>query len=138
MRLNDLKLGARLGLGFGLVLLLAALISLVGWLRLTSTLDGIEHAHEAAERANNAQRWESLTLLNVNRTLAIAKSGYNEAVVKHFDPLVKATSAEISQIQKGIEAAVASDQGKALEWFRKSAALGYQKAQDELKRLGEN
>ena len=32
----------------------------------------------------------------------------------------------------------ASDQGKALEWFRKSAALGYQKAQDELKRLGEN
>ena len=62
-------------MGFGLVLLLAALISLVGWLRLASTLEGIEQAHAATERANSAQRWESLTLLNVNRTLAIAKSG---------------------------------------------------------------
>jgi methyl-accepting chemotaxis protein len=113
MRLNDLKLGARLGLGFGLVLLLAALISLVGWLRLTSTLDGIEQAHEAAERANNAQRWESLTLLNVNRTLAIAKSGGLADVKAHYAPLIKATSADISEIQKSLEASVNTDAERA-------------------------
>ncbi len=109
MRLNDLKLGARLGLGFGLVLLLAALISLVGWLRLASTLTGIEQAHAATERANSAQRWESLTLLNVNRTLAIAKSGGHPDVKAHYTPLMKATSAEINEMQKGLEADLSSD-----------------------------
>jgi len=109
MRLNDLKLGARLGLGFGLVLLLAALISLVGWLRLASTLVGIGQAHEATERANSAQRWESLTLLNVNRTLAIAKSGGHPEVKSHYAPLMKATSAEINEMQKGLESDLSSD-----------------------------
>ena len=114
MRLNDLKLGARLGLGFGLVLLLAALISLVGWLRLASTLDGIEQVHAVTERANSVQRWESLTLLNVNRTLAIAKSGGHADVKAHYAPLIKATSAEISEMQKGLEAALSTDQERAL------------------------
>lgn len=113
MRLNDLKLGARLGLGFGLVLLLAALISLVGWLRLGSTLDGIERTHDATERANSAQRWEALTLLNVNRTLAIAKSGGHADVKAHYAPLIKATSAEISELQKGLEAAISDDAERA-------------------------
>ena len=108
MRLNDLKLGARLGLGFGLVLLLAALISMVGWLRLGSTLTGIEQAHAATERANSAQRWESLTLLNVNRTLAIAKSGGHPDVKAHYTPLMKATSSEISEMQKALEADLTS------------------------------
>ena len=109
MRLNNLKLGARLGLGFGLVLLLAALISLVGWLRLASTLDGIEQVHSADARADTALRWESLTLLNVNRTLAIAKSGGHDDVKAHYAPLIKATSAEISAMQKELEASLSSD-----------------------------
>ncbi len=109
MRLNDLKLGARLGLGFGLVLLLAALISLVGWLRLAGTLTGIQQTHAATERADSAQRWESLTLLNVNRTLAIAKSGGNPDVKAHFSPLIKATSGDISEMQKKLEAVLESD-----------------------------
>ena len=109
MRLNDLKLGARLGLGFGLVLLLAALISLVGWFRLAGMLDGIEQVHSADARADSVQRWESLTLLNVNRTLAIAKSGGNEEVKAHYAPLIKATSAEISEMQKALEAVLSSD-----------------------------
>ena len=113
MRLNDLKLGARLGLGFGLVLLLAALISLVGWLRLASTLTGIEQAHAATERANSAQRWESLTLLNVNRTLAIAKSGGHPDVKAHYTPLMKATSNEISEMQKALESELSADRERA-------------------------
>lgn len=114
MRLNNLKLGARLGLGFGLVLLLAALISLVGWLRLASTLDGIEQVHSADARADTALRWESLTLLNVNRTLAIAKSGGHDDVKAHYAPLIKATSAEISAMQKELETSLSSDAERKL------------------------
>ena len=109
MRLNDMKLGARLGLGFGLVLLLAALIALVGWLRLADTLEGIRQSHAAMERADTAQRWESMTLLNVNRTLSIAKSEGHADVKAHFAPLIKQTSAEISLLQKSLEEAISSD-----------------------------
>ncbi|MBH1986627.1 MAG: HAMP domain-containing protein [Burkholderiales bacterium] len=113
MRLNDMKLGARLGLGFGVVLLLAALIALVGWLRLADTLGGIGRSHDAMARATTAQRWESLTLLNVNRTLAIAKSDGHPEVKAHFAPMIKETSAEISQLQKSLETAIASDKERA-------------------------
>jgi methyl-accepting chemotaxis protein len=114
MRLNDMKLGARLGLGFGVVLLLAAMISLVGWSRLATTLDNIDRAHVATDRAELTQRWEALTLLNVNRTLAIAKSDGHAEVKAHYAPLIKATSAEISEMQKKLEAEIASDKERAL------------------------
>lgn len=120
MRLNDLKLGARLGLGFGLVLLLAALISMVGWLRLGSTLTGIEQTHAATERANSAQRWESLTLLNVNRTLAIAKSGGHPDVKAHYTPLMKATSSEISEMQKALRPSSSPTRARPVPGDRRS------------------
>ena len=109
MKLNNLKLGARLGLGFGLVLALAALITLVGWGRLAATLDGIEQARTASARANSTQQWQALTDLNVNRTLAIAKSGGSADVKAHFAPLMKATSAEISEMQKALEESISTD-----------------------------
>ena len=113
MRLNDMKLGARLGLGFGMVLVLAAVIALVGWFRLASMLDGAERNVQAQERASAAQRWEGLTLLNVNRTLAIAKSGGIADVKGYFAPMIKDTSAEISKVQKGLEDAVDNDEERA-------------------------
>ncbi|HRH30246.1 MAG TPA: methyl-accepting chemotaxis protein, partial [Aquabacterium sp.] len=45
------------------------------------------------------------TALNVNRTLAMAKSGGHEDVKAHFSPMMKATSAQISELQKSLEAA---------------------------------
>ena len=77
-------------------------------------LDGIERVHAVTESANSAQRWEALTLLNVNRTLAIAKSGGHADVKAHYAPLIKATSAEISEMQKGLEEGLSSDQDRAL------------------------
>jgi methyl-accepting chemotaxis protein len=113
MKLNQLKLGARLGVGFGAVLVLAALIAAIGWERLGHTLGNIQANGQAQERAREALRWEGLTLLNVNRTLAIAESGGNDDLEKHFAPLIKATSAEITTIQKGLESSAASGDEKA-------------------------
>ena len=113
MKLNQLKLGARLGFGFGTVLVLAAMIASIGWERLGHTLGNIQANTLAQERAQEALRWEGMTLLNVNRTLAIAKSGGNDEVEKHFAPLIKATSAEITALQKQLEGSLSSEEEKA-------------------------
>ena len=113
MKWNQLKLGARLWTGFGLVLGLVLAITALGWSRLESTRINIDANEQAHERATDALRWEGLTLVNVNRTLAIAKSGGHEDVKKHFAPLIKETSAQISEIQKRLEASVTTDEEKA-------------------------
>lgn len=111
--LRQLRLGQRLGLGFGLVLLLAAIIALLGWFRLSQTVHDIDQNAQVQERATAALRWEGLTLLNVNRTLAIAESGGLKDVKEHFSPLIKETSGQISAIQKELEANAATPEEKA-------------------------
>jgi len=113
LNLHQLKLGQRLWLGFGVVLLLAALIAVVGWFRLGGTIDDIEANAKTQNRAMAALKWESLTLLNVNRTLAIAESGGLKDVKEHFAPLIKETSAQISAMQKELEDSASTPEEKA-------------------------
>jgi methyl-accepting chemotaxis protein len=113
MNWSQLKLGGRLGAGFGLVLCLVLVITVTGWSRLQTTRSNIDANVEASARATNALRWEALSLLNVNRTLAIAESGGNPDVKAHFSPKIKASSAEISEIQTQLEASVSTDAEKA-------------------------
>ncbi len=114
MNLNRMRVGQRLGLGFGLMALLLALSLGVAVQRLNRIDDANQQVLELERQAALAEAWMKNTDLNANRALAIAKSGYADAVVKHFDPQVKATTAAINDIQKDIETAVASDQAKAL------------------------
>jgi methyl-accepting chemotaxis protein len=111
--LHQMKLGQRLALGFGVVLLLAALIALVGWSRLTQVMTDVDRSAAMQARAAAAQKWEGMTLLNVNRTLAIAKAGDVPDVKRHFSPLMKQTSSEISAIQKDLEAAASTPETQA-------------------------
>lgn len=111
MNLNQIRVGQRLGLGFGLMALLLAISLGVALQRLNSLEAAKLEVLELERRAGLAEAWMKNTDLNANRALAIATSGYSAAVVKHFDPMVKATSAEISEIQKSIEAAVNSERG---------------------------
>jgi len=114
MNLHQFKLGQRLWLGFGLVLMLAALIAVVGWSRLSSTMTEIDDNTRIQAKATAALKWEAMTLLNVNRTLAIAESGGNKDVKDHFAPLIKETSAQISAIQKELESAAMTADEKGL------------------------
>jgi methyl-accepting chemotaxis protein len=114
MNLNRIKIGQRLGLGFGLMALLIAVSLGVAIQRLHQMNEAKDQVLAFERRAAAAEAWMKNTDLNANRALAIAMSGYNEAVVRHFDPLVKATTATINEIQKGIEASVSSERGKAL------------------------
>jgi methyl-accepting chemotaxis protein len=113
MKLNSFKLGPRLGFGFGVVLVLAAAIAALGWFSLEFTQKETAATSVLVERAAKAERWMLLTQLNVARALAIAKSGAAPAVEGGFTPLMKATSDEISGIQKELTAEITSDEGKA-------------------------
>ncbi len=113
MNLHQIRIGHRLWVGFGLVLALAAAIAATGWYELADTMRAVDAGERMQARASKALQWQGMTQLNVNRTLAIAKSGGMDEVDRHFQPLIKETSAQISALQKELEASVDSDEEKA-------------------------
>jgi methyl-accepting chemotaxis protein len=114
MQFNRIRLGPRLALGFGAVLALMLLMVALAVLEFEGASHEFEGTVELQRRAALADSWLGLTQINLNRTLAIAQTGGNAALVEHFEPLMKGTSAQISGIQKQLEAQLATEQGKAL------------------------
>jgi methyl-accepting chemotaxis protein len=115
MRLNELSLKVRLGWGFGVVLALTALIAALGWLQLSQARTAGHTILNTTDQAFAAQRWQALTSINVARTLAIAKSEGHEGVRQHFEPLMKATSADITALQKQLESQATDEDKKLFE-----------------------
>jgi methyl-accepting chemotaxis protein len=114
MKLNTLKLGTRLTSGFAAVLVLMLLIAGLGYLRLVQTQKAVDIASDMDDRVALATEWTGNSRLNAARLLAIVKSGGNPDVSSYFEPLMKETTAKISEMQKKLEADVTSDKGKAL------------------------
>jgi methyl-accepting chemotaxis protein len=114
MNLNNLKIGKRLMVGFGLVLALLVTIVFASFVRLAQMQTGIEAASEFQRRASVAGQWVASTRLNISRTVAIAKAAGLPDVELYYSPLIKATSAEITQLQKQLEDAMQDTDGKAL------------------------
>jgi methyl-accepting chemotaxis protein len=114
MQLNHLRIGKRLGLGFGLVLSLMVAVTAVTTLRMESLNGDNAMIVELQRRAALAESWRANVHLNASRALAIAKSGGMPEVDSFFAPLMKDTSARISEVQKELTEVVDSDKGKAL------------------------
>jgi methyl-accepting chemotaxis protein len=114
MRLNDLKIGTRLGLGFGAVLALLLVMVVVAYLQMHRTEVALNVADAGQRRAGVVDEWQRKTQLNLTRTIAVAKAAGQTDVVAYFDPLMKQTSQEISRFQKELEAGLQDDQGRAL------------------------
>ena len=113
LRLDSLRLARRLALGFCVLLALVIWIATVGVRALTQAQQDSTRTNAAMRQAADADRWRGMTQLNVSRALALAKSG-NAAELKAWSaPLMKETSAEISSVQKGLEAAAESPEAKA-------------------------
>ena len=113
MNLNNLKIGRRLALGFGALLALMGLLFGVALSQLFAAQKDGRAAQEYEHQAAIVAEWTSLTELNVTRTVAIAKSAGQPAVDAYFEPLMKSTSAKISELQKDLESLITSEAGKA-------------------------
>ena len=112
--MNRLRIGTRLALAFGLLLLITALIAAVGVWRLGS-VEAASHqiASVEMERATLASHWAAGVRLNWVRASAALKT--SDAV--YIDALQKEmadTSRTISSHQKKLEALIQDDQGRQL------------------------
>jgi methyl-accepting chemotaxis protein len=114
MNLNRIRTGPRLALGFGIILALLCMIVGNAYQRLSSTEAAVHELLELQRHANVAEEWRSMTELNASRTIAIAKSGNHAGLAAQFEPLIKATSATISERQAELTKVVDSEKGKAL------------------------
>jgi len=132
MQLNRIRLGPRLALGFGAVLALMLLMVALSVLEFEGAGREFEGTVDLQRRAAQAESWLGLTQINLNRTLAIAQTGGDAALVQHFEPLMKATSAQISGIQKELEAQLATEQGKALFAAVGARRKAYIEVRDEI------
>ncbi len=114
MKLNQIKIGTRLAVGFGLVV--ALMVGLVGttYVRMETVDVDTDRVIELQRRAALAETWRANTNLNATRALAIAKSGGSAPVDEFFAPLMKSTSAEITKAQEELTSLVDSDKGKAM------------------------
>jgi methyl-accepting chemotaxis protein len=108
-RLNSIKLAPRLTLGFSLVIALVGAMTALSWQSLRQSQDGLAAVVAALDEAQDTDRWRALTQLNVVRTLALAKSGNQPDLKAWSEPLMKGTSAEISAVQKRLEAQASAE-----------------------------
>ncbi len=114
MKMQSLKIGTRLGLGFGLVLLLLALAVGLSYRQIGAVGPHIDLLVDLQGRQDMAQDWRTQTQLNVTRTDAVARAGGSGPVAEFFAPVIKATSARITQLQDGLTKAVDTERDKAL------------------------
>jgi methyl-accepting chemotaxis protein len=113
MNMTQLRIGQRLALGFGGVLLLVVLLAALTLQGLMTAGQDTDRLLEMDRRVGMADEWVANTRLNANRVMAVAKSGNNPVVEEHFKPLMAQTTERINVLQKDLEAAIESERGRA-------------------------
>ncbi|MEW6761587.1 MAG: methyl-accepting chemotaxis protein [Pseudomonadota bacterium] len=113
MNLSNFKIGTRLGSAFAAILVLMAIMLATALWQLGRIAEAKNTMAETSHKAKLAASWLQGIATNGVRTLAKAKSTdpLDEA---YYDQEMKAVSAEVSRLQKELEARVTSEEGKAL------------------------
>jgi methyl-accepting chemotaxis protein len=107
-RFQNWRIGARLGAGFAVVLcVMLAMAAQMGWV-----VSRLSSAHSAVEAINQRHdtfvRWSTLVQLNLSRALSLAQSGYHDGLAASTEPLMKATSQQITQLQEQVKTGLAT------------------------------
>jgi methyl-accepting chemotaxis protein len=114
MRFANMKIGVRLGLGFGLILLLVAAMGATGIMRLENINDASRNlVDHSLQKQKAAEDWLLATSVNGVRTLALVKSSDPETQ-QFFQKAITAQSKQITDIQNGVEASLVTPEEKQL------------------------
>ncbi len=114
MKLTNLRLSWRLGLSFGLVLLLVLMMALVGVLQLGRIDRLSEQQAAASDRADLAISWRSETSLNLARGMVLTKGGNSSTLRDLLAEPMKAGSARISGLVDKLDKAATGAEERAL------------------------
>lgn len=114
MRLDDLKIGTRMGASYAIICILMSLLTGVGiWLLRDFGTRAEDMMTDALAKIRIANDWRAATELNGMRT-TIVVIATNEAERDSLTAQMKETSARISALQKQLEALVTDQKGKDL------------------------
>jgi methyl-accepting chemotaxis protein len=114
MKLSDIRLAPRLGLAFGIVLLLVLAMAAVGALQLRRIQAANELQSLLESHATLVQDWKRETEINLVRSLVLAKGGNSSTLRDLLAEPMKATSARISGIKDRLDKALTEADTRAL------------------------
>jgi len=113
MKINDLKIGVRLGGAFAAVLALMVFMLGSAMWQLNSITEAKRMMAETASKAKLAQEWRQGIVTNSVATVAKFKTAVPEDLA-YYDEGMKIISVRAGELQKTLEASISSEDGKAL------------------------
>ncbi|HSI47672.1 MAG TPA: methyl-accepting chemotaxis protein [Ideonella sp.] len=121
MPFQRLSVGMRLAAGFGSILILSVAASALSATRLNGLLASMDSVETNGRQAQLAQQWRGNSALNMTRAVALAKTGNAAEMQAYLEPQIKATSEEISKLQKALgDSDLAADERVAFEAIGKT------------------
>ena len=111
--LNRMKITTLLQVGFAAVLAMAALMTGVGVMKLREMVRLSDGLHVLEQRRLMATNWRAATELNLNRVMAIAKSGGHDGLTAFLSGEMTRTTERINQLQADLEKAIDDPEQKA-------------------------
>ncbi len=114
MKLDDIRIGRRLGISFGIVLALVVAMASLGALEMRQLAKADSELDALSLRSQTMEQWKGLTATNLARAMGVAHSGYQAEVVAAFQGPMKETTAKINTLQKALEEGLATDEERAL------------------------
>src|SRR4051812_14243760 len=132
--LGDLKVGQRLILGSGMLCLLAGLLAWIGYREINILRIQMESVPAMVSTRVMLNDWQGQTATNAARAAAILRSG-DISLAELLAPEIKATSENISQLQKQIDALPMGEESKAAFAAVGTARKEYIAAREEALKL---